>query len=32
MNTIERQLLELDDFHKINILQQLLKKSLEAQS
>ncbi|MGJ5722171.1 hypothetical protein ACSBQN_16315 [Morganella sp. B601] len=32
MNTIERQLLELDDFHKINILQQLLKKSLETQS
>ncbi|MEZ9714380.1 hypothetical protein AB4267_16050 [Vibrio cyclitrophicus] len=32
MSTIERQLSELDDFHKINLLQQLLRKSLEAQS
>ncbi|WP_447469153.1 hypothetical protein [Vibrio harveyi] len=32
MSTIERQLSTLDDFHKINVLQQLLRKSLEAQS
>ncbi|EPA0547858.1 hypothetical protein NB541_20170 [Vibrio parahaemolyticus] len=32
MSTIEHQLSELDDFHKINLLQQLLRKSLEAQS
>ncbi len=32
IDTIEQQLSELDDFHKINILQQLLRKSLEAQS
>ncbi len=30
--TIERQLLDLDEFHRINLLQQLLRKSLEAQS
>lgn len=32
MSTIEHQLSELDDFHKINLLQQLLRKSLEAKS
>ncbi|MFV7770144.1 hypothetical protein [Shewanella marisflavi] len=31
INTIENQLASLDDFHKINVLQQLLRKSLEAQ-
>ncbi|WP_394210987.1 hypothetical protein [Enterovibrio calviensis] len=31
MKTIENQLAELDDFQRINILQQLLRKSLEAQ-
>nr|WP_159466399.1 hypothetical protein [Scandinavium goeteborgense] len=32
MNTIENQLSGLDDFYKINILQKLLRKSLEAKS
>jgi len=32
MSTVEHQLSELDDFQKINLLQQLLKKSLQAQS
>ena len=32
MNTIESHLANLDDFHKINVLQQLLRKSLEAKS
>lgn len=31
MDTIESQLEKLDDFQKINVLQQLLRKSLEAQ-
>ncbi|MGL5344051.1 MAG: hypothetical protein ACRC9O_05430 [Plesiomonas sp.] len=31
ISTIEAQLSSLDDFHKINVLQQLLRKSLEAQ-
>ncbi|WP_336223715.1 hypothetical protein [Enterobacter bugandensis] len=32
MNTIEGHLSGLDEFHKINVLQQLLRKSLEAKS
>lgn len=32
MSTIENHLAGLDDFHKINVLQQLLRKSLEAKN